>query len=49
MFRVLSTPIIRSTKYLHLQNPVNITSYCYLLLSWKRWNWKLTFSFNLFI
>jgi len=33
MFRVLSTPILRSTKQLHLQHLVNITPYCYLLLS----------------
>jgi hypothetical protein len=39
MFRVLSPPILRSTKQLHLQHLVNITPYYCLLLSWKSWNW----------
>jgi len=46
MFRALSPPILRSTKQLHLQHLVNITPYCYLLLSWKSWNTQISFNFS---
>jgi hypothetical protein len=39
MFRGLLSPIFRSTKQLYLRHLVTITPYCFLLLSWKRWNW----------
>jgi len=39
IFRVLPPPILRSTKQMHPQHLVTITPYCYLLLSWKSWNW----------